>query len=328
MSRPLRVLGHFHNYPPKHNAGAEHMAHAMLAHLAAVHGMECKVITARPPRRKDVLDGVGVEMIRNQDRARSFYQWADVAVTHLDVTKQAMRAAAQTDTPLVHLIHNDRQLTFHNVRTGRCDLAVWNSRWIEQAARDEGYDVEGIVVYPPVWVDRYSLGEITRPDVNTVALLNCTEAKGAPMLFELARRMPDVRFLAVRGAYGTQLDPPAGLDNVHVARNQPDVRRVYRQATVVVMPSTYESWGRVAVEAGAAGRPCVVANTPGLLETGIGAAELDPHDSDGWHAAVLDLLGPGWRTAAYRAHGRAVELERTSIDQMAKLAIALEALAP
>lgn len=321
-----RVLGHFHNYPPKHNAGAEHMAHAMLAHLAAVHGFECKVITARPPRRKDVLDGVAVEMVRNQDRARAFYQWADVAVTHLDVTKQAMRLASMTDTPLVHLIHNDRQLTFNNVGTGRCDLAVWNSRWIEQAARDEGYDVDGLVVYPPVWVDRYRLGAIERPARDAVALLNCTEAKGAPMFFELARRMPDVRFIAVRGAYGTQLSPPDGLANVELVRNQPDVRRVYRQATVVVMPSTYESWGRVAVEAGAAGRPCVVADTPGLLETGIGAHVLDPHDSDGWHAAVLDLLGPGWRTAAYRARARAEVLEAASIGQMATLAYALEGL--
>jgi hypothetical protein len=246
-----------------------------------------------------------------------------------------MMMAKQTGTPLVHLVHNDRQLTFHRVESGRCDLAIWNSRWIEAAAEWDGPQT---VVYPPVWVGDYQLGQITQPSDPCLALLNCTEAKGAPLFYELARLLPEVRFLAIQGAYGVQVAPPAGLPNVESLRNQIDVRKVYKRASVVLMPSTYESWGRVAVEAAAAGRPSLATPTPGLLETGIPdrfigssdgtgfASWGDPHE---WAAAVRDLLEPGaWRAAAYRAHARAVELEGIAVDQMADLAKLLHGLAP
>jgi hypothetical protein len=46
-----------------------------------------------------------------------------------------------------------------------------------------------------------------------------------------------------------------------------DIREVFRKTRVVLMPSLYESYGRVAVEAACAGIPAIVHPTEGLLES-------------------------------------------------------------
>ena len=81
------------------------------------------------------------------------------------------------------------------------------------------------------------------------------------------------------GAYGHQIPPPAGLGNVEVVAQRPDFPALLSSAGLVVMPSSYESWGRVAVEAAMMGVPSVVADTPGLREAGVAAAVL-PVDAD------------------------------------------------
>lgn len=325
MSRKLHVLGHFHAYPPRHNAGAEWMTHAMLKYLHDRHGIECRVILSRNPRRRDTFQGIPVETVLNPSRAGQFYQWADVVLTHLDVTRIAMRLARQYQRPLAHVVHNDRQLTYHQVGTGNCQLAIYNSEWISEAFAD--FEVPSIVVYPPVWVADYQLGAITQPARPTVALLNMTEAKGAPTFYRLAERLPDWRFIGVKGSYGVQMLHTG--PNVELIRNQPDVRKVYRQASCVIMPSNYESWGRVVVEAAAAGRPSIAAPTPGLVETGVPWRMVDPDDTDGWVQALQELHQPTtWLRAAYLAHTRALELEDVARGQMDELAVMLGQVQP
>src|SRR5262245_10544601 len=108
--RPLHLLAHLHAYPPRHNAGAEWMAHAMLTHLAEHYPIEPHVITTRAPRRRERFGGIPVEMVRDPNRLGTFYSWADVVLTHLDATGTAVRTARRYGKPVAHLIHNDRQL--------------------------------------------------------------------------------------------------------------------------------------------------------------------------------------------------------------------------
>lgn len=325
MTRPLHVLGHFHAYPPRHNAGAEWMTHAMLRYLHQVHGIDCKVILSRNPRRRDTFQHIPVETVLNPTRAGHFYQWADVVLTHLDVTRTAMRLARQHQRPLAHVVHNDRQLTYWQVGKGNCQLAIYNSRWIADSFAS--FDVPSAVVLPPVWVADYQLGAIHQPDQPTVAMLNISEPKGAPTFYAVAEAMPDYRFLGVKGSYGVQ--QLQALPNVELLRNQPDVRRIYRRASCVIMPSHYESYGRVVVEAAAAGRPSIAAPTPGLVETGVPWRLIDPEDTDGWVQALRELHQPAtWLRAAYVAHTRALELEDVSRGQMDDLAAQLGTLQP
>src|SRR6202008_4402278 len=67
--------------------------------------------------------------------------------------------------------------------------------------------------------------------------------KGAELFWTLAERMPGVKFLGVRGAYGGQMVRD-DLPNVEVLDPVPahEMRdRVFARTRVLLMPSSYES---------------------------------------------------------------------------------------
>ena len=343
---PVRLLAHVHLYPPSHNAGAEWMLHAMLRRLGQADGFQAKVITSRPPRRRNSFQGIPVEHTASPARAQVFYRWANVALTHLDVTRQAMGLARRRGVPLVHLVHNHQQLEFHQVQPKDAALVIWNSEWVAAKA---GADWTGpsMVVTPPVWCADYAR-PVDEPYGDAVTLLNLAEAKGAHLFYALARRLPDVPFLGVRGAYGEQVDPPEDLPNVTILPNQPDVRKVYARTRVLLMPSTYESFGRCAVEAAAAGVPSIGSDATGLVEAGCNWQNLPLHiearpsvsgfarasalgdkaTTDLWAEALVRLYDDPdvWAAASIAAQDRALQLEQVSIAQHAELLARLRGL--
>lgn len=81
-----------------------------------------------------------------------------------------------------------------------------------------------------------------------ITLINANQNKGVHILVDLAKRMPDQKFLGVRPYYGeTRLPPyPANVDWVDF---DDDIRNIFRKTRILIMPSYYESYGRVAIEA-------------------------------------------------------------------------------
>jgi glycosyltransferase involved in cell wall biosynthesis len=68
-----------------------------------------------------------------------------------------------------------------------------------------------------------------------------------------------------------------------IAASDKTLRALYRNATVVLVPSLAEGFGLVAVEAMACAAPVIAANASALPETTAGAATLlDPHDPAAW----------------------------------------------
>lgn len=278
----MRILAHVHKAPPEHNAGAEWMLLTIGREL--VRRGHAFTIYAAQNRRTTVLDGVPIVPRMPPRRLEELHRQADLVVTHLDETRRAIPLAARFATPVVHLVHNDRQLAYHRVTPENAALVVFNSRWIADAA---GWPGPSFVLYPPVFAADYR----TTPG-DRVTLLNLSEAKGGPLFFELAGRMPDVAFLAVRGAYARQEIPRDIPRNVDLIANTADVvRDVYSRTRILLVPSSYESWGRVAIEAAASGIPCVAHPTPGLLES-LGAAGTfaDRQDPSAWETAIRRLL--------------------------------------
>lgn len=326
LGRRVRLLAHVHLYPPTHNAGAEWMLHAILERLAVEHDVECRVITNRPPHRNDRLGPVSVSMARDGRSQQNAHRWADVVITHLDATRQAMMMVRRTGTPLVHLVHNDQQLAYHKVSRHRAQLVVFNSQWISDA--HPSWPGDSMIVHPPVWHERYTQPVRSEPH-DSVTLLNVAEAKGGPLFYELARRMPDVKFLGVRGAYATQTAPPQ-LANLEVIPNQRNAAEVYARTKLLVMPSTYESWGRCAIEAGFRGVPSIAGDTPGLQETGVPCVFLDPsiENVDEWELHVRRLLDDvSHRHEQGRAAcARAYVLEQLCKEQVDDLACRLRAM--
>lgn len=214
----------------------------------------------------------GVKVTRPPDSPANLHFWfldyvrqfdPDIILTHLDLTFTAMQVALDTDKPLVHIVHNSDQLKYHNVSPLRCQLAIFNSHWIAEQQHWQGPQM---VLHPVVEPERYQCERGTK-----ITLVNPTPGKGESTFYHLSRMMPDYEFLVVKSVYGEQVFPPAinaaNFPNVEFMEHTADIREVLRKTKVILMPSLYESYGRVAVEAACAGIPAIVHPTEGLLES-------------------------------------------------------------
>lgn len=255
----MKIVAYVHLYQPRHNAGAEAMLHEILLELVNDYGHEAVVICMNPLGE----EYQGIKLVDVNDPSVSqVFEWSDVIFTHLDFTKRASRWSNRLKKPLVHLIHNDRQATFHGLTVDNAQLLVSNSQWIHDSL-PKALKERSVIVYPPTNPERYKV----KPTGDAITLLNMNEAKGGKVFWELARIMSDRKFIGVRGAYGEQIDYPEELPNVTIYKNDPDVKKIYEQSRIVIMPSAYESWGRVAIEAASSGIPVIANATPGLKES-------------------------------------------------------------
>lgn len=307
----MRVLGVYHAYPPSHGAGAEWMAHSLHRALVAA-GHDVRVVLSRDDQVTEpyTLDGVEVVPFRSKHTLHENVPWADVLLTHLENTPRASIVARLAGKPCVHVLHNTFGPTRGWIRTGRPALLVYNSAWMRDDYRqwmiEEGVaQPPGIVVHPPVYGDDYR----TTPG-GSVTLINMTKEKGADTFYRLAAAFPRVPFLAVEGGYGVQVvrDLPNVTHQPNTARMADDV---YSRTRVLLMPSQYESWGRVGVEAMTSGIPVIAHPTPGLLESlGEAGRYADRTDHRAWVMHLAGLLDPArWQVASRLAAQRARQLD-------------------
>lgn len=244
---------------------------------------------------------------------------ADVLITHLDQTSETIGVAAVLDTPIVQVLHNTMPPT-KMWASCKADLLVFNS---EHMAAEIGGD--GIVVRPPVWAKDYRVDDPIG-SAGFVTLVNASYRKGGLILAMLAAAMPGVDFLVVEGAYGEQLR--SGLPNVrHLSHASTPMRDVYMNTAVLLMPSEYESWGRVGVEALASGIPVIASPTPGLLESLAEAGTFaEWNDLGAWTSHLSHLLTSpqAYTEASERASKRSAELDPT--DDINRWILAVESL--
>lgn len=316
MSSRLRIMARVHAMPPEHNAGAEHMLVAMLQALVG-RGHDVEVWLSRRGTATDIYEYGGVRVIPSAARLDfpSQMRHADVLVSHLECVPTTAALARGFGKPMVVVCHNDHRPTLRDIASGATALAVYNSEWMSVSAGvffaefPPAFQPDRtLVVRPPVHAKRYA----AKPG-QAVTLVNCNEDKGGLLFADLARRMPDQPFLAVKGAYGEQILPD--LPNVEVLDHVPGdemAARVYRRTKVLLMPSVYESWGRAGVEAMASGIPVIAHPTRGLCESlGDAGVFVDRNDPEAWQAALEHLLtDPAeYRLASKRARARSAELD-------------------
>lgn len=304
----MRVLAMLHLFPPHHNAGAERMVLAMLRALVdRGHEVDVQLSQKHPEITADyAIHGIQVHRHRDKTDPFRFIPAADVIVTHLENTPRAAALGESYRIPVVKVTHNTFTATRQQLQRG-ISLAVYNSRWMAEEFAD--LNVPSVTIRPPVAVADYA----TKPG-DCITLINLFEPKGPKTFYALAERFPERQFLAVHGAYGAQV--VRDLPNVeHVPHIDGDRMRdeVYARTKILLVPSDYESWGRVGIEAFCSGIPVVAHPTPGLVES-LGSAGIfaNRRDIDAWETAINGLLKPrNYTAASKKAKARAAELDPT-----------------
>lgn len=151
------------------------------------------------------------------------------------------------------------------------------------------------VVHPPMNLFFDAQGD---PE-GFVTLINAHKVKGLDTFLEVARRLPNVKFLLQESwklkddalaALQTRL---AQLPNVTFRHRVSDMRQMYCQTRLLLAPSVWEEgFGMVAVEAQSCGIP-VIASVRGGLPESVGDGGLliqDYRNVDAWVAAVQSVL--------------------------------------
>jgi N-acetylglucosaminyl-diphospho-decaprenol L-rhamnosyltransferase len=204
------------------------------------------------------------------------------------------------------------------------------------AAQYEGGRAKVTVIYPPLR-DHYAFGAregfrarygVGPSDVCVAAVGNITEQRGQDVLLramvDVRRSIPSARCLIA----GEALPRPRDLafrrrlaemavefdlsDTVVFTGFVDRVADLYAAADVIVNPTRYESFGRVALEAALAGRPVVSTRAgaiPEILRDGESALLVEPDDHASLAAAIVRLLSDPELALRVIAGGRAFATE-------------------
>lgn len=91
--------------------------------------------------------------------------------------------------------------------------------------------------------------EILEPfNGDCITLVNANINKGVQQFLDMARKLPDRRFLGVLPYYGER-QVPIAPSNVEWVPFNDDIRTILKRTRILLVPSYYESFGRIAVEA-------------------------------------------------------------------------------
>jgi len=297
----MRITAILHR-PVTDPAGAEQMLKEMLTYLDRCG----HTVTVVVPRSDGTPPLSPVQHIYSQDIVGAV-KGADVLLTHLDVTNVAMAAARRLQLPIVQVMHGSAGRGGKNVvrRARPVTGLVFNSQWMHEDWTATRPELPRHVVYPPVDPAVYAVPQWD----SLVTLINL--AKNGELLWEVARLLPATRFLAVQGGYGDQLIPKVVPSNVEVIGSTDDpAEKIYARTRILLVPSLYESWGRVGMEAASSGIPVIASATPGLQES-LSYAGLfrDPERPAHWAEAITALSNPDVYAAyAHMACLRAAEV--------------------
>jgi hypothetical protein len=201
----------------------------------------------------------------------------DLIVAQQWATGEASGWATSLRLPFVMFVHGPRQYEHF---MPQCELVVFNTHLQRALAQPAIGRTPATVLHPPVFRNDYE----TPGDGQCLTWIGRGEGKGRDVALALAREFADEPFLFVTSDEAT--DWPA---NVEIVRPTDDMRSVYAQTRLLLMPSERESYGRVAVEAAMSGIPAVMSDLLDLREAISGLATFVSREAS-WGDAVRGAL--------------------------------------
>jgi len=308
----MTILSSIHLYPPHHVCGAEMMLHQLNKYLQS-KGHTIKVLLKQANQFKIeshyIWENIDI-FPPDQYNETMLFQQADAIITHLDYSAWTQALAGIYKKPVFQIIHN----SFPREHIKNAELQqyiVYNSNWIKEELQ---YPHPSIVFHPPTDYRYYDIKQDPW-DGQYITLINLDQNKGGEILRDIACKMPDYKFLGVKGSYsepmkiGQITDQPP---NVLIMDKQVDILPIYKMTKILIMPSLYESWGRTATEAMCSGIPVIASYTPGLKENcaNAGIFVSDRMNIDEWVKAIEKLHNEKtYRKWSDKAKARSRELD-------------------
>lgn len=157
-------------------------------------------------------------------------------------------------------------------------------------------------------------------DSGEIAMINPFQVKGIDTFWEIAKRLPQQRFLLQESwklsdkALAALQDKLAQVPNVRFQQRVSDMRQVYGQTRLLLAPSVWEEgFGMVAIEAQSCGIPVIASARGGLPESvGDGGLLIDDYRNvDAWVSAIHAVLDS---PANYQTWSRAALAHAQSAD--------------
>lgn len=209
--------------------------------------------------------------------------------------------------PIIATCHYDGNYTMITENSGNATWAemlcfintIMESNYRKQIVPWPSKIVRTETIRPIMHRDQIVIPEPFQGDC--ITLINANENKGVHQFLELARRMPDRKFLGVRPYYGNMTTPLPLGGNIEWILFSDDVRTILRRTRILLVPSFYESFGRVAVEAMVNGIPVLYSKSaqkspyPGGsmegMQSWIGNAAISCHRDkpEEWMEAIQSL---------------------------------------
>lgn len=309
----MSLVAFLHGYPPHWSMGGEISTHRTIREIpGSIVYTNCEApyefegVQVRP------LQGESLGDLTNHAREAD----ASVLFAHSTLSQKTVQAARRLKLPSVLAVHAPPRFAADLRQAwSRATVRVYNTEACRKAWNDPG----GWVLHPPVGAAMVELGPR-----QTLTLTSSLLNKGADRVLELARRRPDQRFIIVRSpAHRTHGDPffeekAADLTNVRVwDRVHPnDMGRLWRETRILLVPSRYETYGLVALEAAWQGIPSIHVDTPHVRE-GIGDAAylLQTFDVNEIDQAVA-LVDEEYELWSLRARQRAETLKLRTQEEL------------
>lgn len=244
----------------------------------------------------------------------------DIIVTHFAESLYITPKAKSLGKKIVYIVHNTMDETNKYLHRENPDLAIFNTEWVK---RFHKYNGNSVIVHPPVYREQHS----TVPG-DMITLVNLTPPKGSNMFYNMAIKLPKFKFLGVEGGYWKDQQQYIRRPNITFQKNTSDMKKdVWSRTKVLLMPSSYESYGMVGIEALASGIPVIACPTPGLQES-LSYAGIFPRTTSirEWRTELERLM----LDSAYYKQRSELALKRSAEidprDELAKMSIKVKDL--
>jgi len=270
----MNILAYVPDFPPLRYTGAELMLFDYLQALQK-KGHYVEVVMSREKRVVSEYAGIPIKDVTN---------WSDydTIITHGGSMGEAFNRGIELKKTVIYLCHNTYR---HAIRPEV--KVIFNSQFTKNNTNIDLNGNENIVCQPIINFDY----KRKKKRGKYITLINCSESKGGKLFYEIAKEGNGLKFLAVKGWYGSQVE----FNEKNIKQIEPvnheNIYDVFKKTKILLVPSAYECWGRIGIEAMASGIPVICSKGIGGLKEayGNGAKYVNRENINAWTKAIAEV---------------------------------------